>query len=56
MNRYPMMPDPKNQTLLNTMKNLQKKVHICTELLPLISQFKNMTNIMSLFDSFTKDK
>jgi hypothetical protein len=56
MYRYQMMPDSKNETLLKTIKNIQKNVHMCTELLPLISQFKNISNVMSLLDTFTKDK
>ncbi len=50
-----MIPyDNKNQALLVSVKNLQRSVHLCCELLPLVPQLKNVTNLFSLLEQFTK--
>jgi len=54
MNNYPNPYDNKNQNLLITVRNLQKNIHLCCELLPLLPQLKNVTNLMSIIQQFTK--
>lgn len=56
MNNYPNPYENKNQALLISIRNLQKSIHLCCELLPLIPQFKNVSNLMSIMNQFTKDK
>ena len=45
MNNYPT----KQQTLLISIRNIQKTIHLCCELLPLLPQIQNVSNLLSLF-------
>ena len=54
MNRQNQPLDIKQQNLLISVRNLQKTVHLCCELLPLLPEIKNISNLMTLFQNFTK--
>lgn len=46
----------KQQNLLISVRNLQKTIHLCCELLPLLPEIKNVSNLMSIFQNFTKQQ
>lgn len=54
MNNFNYPYENKNQALLVSVRNLQKSVHLCCELLPLLPQFKNATNLISILQQITK--
>ena len=56
MNNYPITYDQKNQQLIVSVRQLQKSIHLCCELLPLIPNLKNVSNVLSLFQEFHKTK
>lgn len=55
MNNYPNPYENKNQALLISVRNLQRSIHLCCELLPLIPKLKNMSNIITMMNQFTKE-
>ena len=56
MNNYQHPYENKNQTLLISVRNLQKSIHLCCELLPLLPQLKNVSNLMTIMQQFTKQQ
>lgn len=56
MNNYPNPYENKNQTLISSVRNLQRSLHLCCELLPILPQLKDITSILSVMNQFTKQE